>query len=138
MPLGTDTNVEDIQGVQDKEGTTVPPASGDFAHVSATGHELDSGNGGGTVIEAISAPDRAEQVTIHVSGWDGSGHVVLAFQDADGNDITTRDDGDSSAYGTDGARDVFVTAAVASPHLEVRIVDDSGASNVVSYSVYVR
>lgn len=134
MPVETNTDVSEIDRVQDRAGNNVPPASDDFDHAGATGVDVNAA----TETVTPAAPGRASTVVIHVEGWDGAGHVEVEFQDADGNALTLRDDSDNSDYGTDGTHDVYVATSLASPWFAVRIVDESGASNTVDYSVYVR
>lgn len=112
--------------------------SSEHVHRQATGHELDSGSGGGDATESFTAPNGADDITVHVTQAEGSYHVEVAFQDGGGSDVTVRDNNDNADLGGDSTTDVYATVDVASPNVEVRVVDDSGASNTVNYNVYCR
>lgn len=141
MPLDFIAKISGFEAsaVEDSQGRTGPARSEIFEHTSDTATELDAGSGGGTETVVLDAPDRATTLTIHVQGWDGSGHVRVEFLDSsNGSEVTHRDDNDVGSYATDGTEDVFVETAIASPYLKIEIVDDSGASNTVDYNVYAR
>lgn len=135
MALETTTDVDEMARVQDEGGNQVPPSSADFRHqagenvdVNAETEEVD-----------VTAPDRADTVTIHVV-TSGAAHVELQFhaQSDYSGEHTQRDQNDLGNYSVAGAGDIFVTADVASPYLRIRIVDDSDAANSVDYNIYVR
>ncbi|WP_318569438.1 hypothetical protein [Salinigranum marinum] len=123
-----------VGSVQADDGSEVAPASAAFVHRQDTAVDVNAS----AVSESFEAPDRADFVVVAVDDADGSFHVEVAFQDDSGTDVVVRDDGDLSDYAGDSTTNVLVRAAVASPHVQVRIVDDSGAQNELDYSIYAR
>jgi hypothetical protein len=113
------------------------PASDDF--VWEHGSEVDIF--ADTEEIPVNAPDRADKVKIHVDAESAEGPFDVELHTLDGpggSVLTTRDKTDNSDYGSDGTTDVFVVAEIAAPYLRVDIIDASGASNTVTYSVYAR
>jgi len=133
MTIGN-TNVGEIGAVSDSSGSAQPPASDAYVHrAEATGTDINAS----AASESFTAPDRSDTLTIHAE-TSGAAHVAVDFEDGDGNVATTRDKGDNTDYEVTSAGDIFITVGVASPHITVRIVDDSGAANSTTYSVYCR
>jgi hypothetical protein len=133
MALDSQTNVEKIQSVENENGKKVPASSDDYRH--AYGHDEDVGTG---EIVQLTAPDRAEAITVHVEGWGSNGgEVAVRFMDPDGQRITSRTASDSDAFESIDGSDVFVEVAVASPFIEIEI---TGADDpdTASYTVYLR
>lgn len=123
-----------VGSVQADDGSEVAPASAAFVHREDSGVDVNASS----VVESFEAPDRADFVVVAVDDADGAYHVEVAYQDADGNDLVVRDDNNSSDYAGDASTDVLQRTAVASPHIEVRIVDDSASQNTLDYSIYAR
>lgn len=123
-----------VGSVQADDGSEVAPASDAFVHREGTAVDVNAS----TVSESFECPDRADFVVVAVDDADGAFHVEVAFQDSDGNDVVVRDDNNVTDYAGDATTDVLARVAVASPHVEVRIVDDSAAQNELDYTVYAR
>lgn len=121
-------------GFDETDNTTAPPRSDNYVWRHDSGVDLNAA----TVEEVIEAPNRADFTTIHVDGAEGAYHVEMQFTDANGNVVTQRDDGDDSNYAGSSTSDVYLRVATASPHLTVRLVDDSGVANTVDYNIYAR
>lgn len=119
--------------MQDSGGVLIDPATDEFGHHFGTAVDVNAA----TETVALDVPGRAETVTIHVE-TDGAAHVEVRYQDGSGNTVTQRDDTENAEYGVGSAGDIFVEAKVASPQIEVAIVDDSGAANACDYNIYVR
>jgi hypothetical protein len=124
-----------IAGVLGSDSSrTAPARSDDFVTRQATDVDVFAA----TASESFETPDRADFVVVAVDDATGSFHVEIAYQDADGNDVVVRDDTTDSGLAGDSSTDVLARVAVASPYVEIRIVDDSGGSNILDYSIYAR
>jgi hypothetical protein len=124
-----------VGGVQTSSSDDEAPASDAFVWTRGTAVDVNAS----TATEAFRAPDRADFVVVSVDDADGSYHVEVAYQESvGGSDVTVRDANNSADYAGDSTTDVFVRTAIASPYVEVRIVDDSGSQNEVDYSIYAR
>jgi hypothetical protein len=125
-----------VGSVQASDGSETAPASD--AYESHFGKNIDVNASTETV--TLEAPDRADFIVVNVDDAAGAYHVEVEYQDDQGNEITTVDGSTSqfSDLAGDGSTAVLTRVAIASPYLEVRIVDDSSAANALDYNLYAR
>jgi len=133
MPLETDTRVEAVVNVETADGSTAPAANDDEAY--ATGSNVDV-NANPTDVE-LDKVDSANELAILVE-FGAAGHVELEFQDVDRNTIVSRTPSENGDYSVSGAGQVFITAAISLPWIQVKIRDDSGGPNQASWGIYLR
>lgn len=117
-------------------GNEAAPANDDDVHRYDTGVDVNESEAS----ETFEAPDAADSVVVSVDDADGSFGVVVEFLDsAGGSVVTSRDKSNNTDYSGDSTTDVLVTVdGIASPFINIRIVDESGAANTLDYSVYAR
>lgn len=131
LPPGAN-NVGNVN-ILNQADTVVDPRTDSFVHRQASGVDINAA----TATESFTAPDRADAMTVHAE-TSGAAHVEVRFQDGAGSTVTQRDDSDNPDFAVAGAGDIFVTVDVASPNIEVAVVDDSGAANSTDYNIYCR
>jgi len=107
-----------------------PAASDEYVHRYATGADPSAG-----VVESFRTPNAAETVAVSVDDADDSFEVAVVFTDADGNEITRRDSGNSGDYSGNSTTDVFLETVIASDYVSVEI---TGAATSADYTVYAR
>lgn len=118
MPIESDTQVSDIQGVQDSAGKTVPAASDDYSHVGETGADPS-----GTVTKEIGIPDAAESVVLLAADADDSFSVELLFNNV------------SISYSGDSTTPVDVERSIVGDTLTVKI---TGSATTIDYDIYAK
>ena len=125
-----------VASVLTSEDNPASPANDDDVH--RFGEQVDVN--AEAVAEAIEMPDAADSLVISCDDAAGSFGVVVEFLDsADGTVLTKRNKDKNPEYGGGASSDVYVeVTGVASPFVRVRIVDESGATNALDYSVYAR
>jgi len=130
MGLEVTAEVDEITTVRNEDGANVPARSDDYRHVFGA---VDASGDGHS--ETLRAPDRARSMTLHVDGWTSPGSVAVHFLDPETNArLTTRDETDNAAFGTDGSSDIFVDVAIASPLVEIVVI----GSETVQLNGYLR
>lgn len=136
MAVETSTDVEQINKVQTESGRQVAPASDDDVVLIAGSADLDA-NGDQTLTPAKI--DAAERLTI-LAEFGNDGHVEVHYLDADGTRVTSRTPSENGEYSVTGGGDVYVEPGIASPYLEIDLVDDTanGTANSTSWTVYLR
>lgn len=123
-----------VGAVQRNDGSEASPASDAYEAFYGESADVNAA----PVAEAFEAPDRADFLVVSVDDAAGPYHVEVRYCDDQYNTITQRDDTTDASLSGDASDDVLTRVAVASPYVEVRIVDDSGASNPVDYNIYAR
>lgn len=134
-----DLTITDISGGQNRVVGSINANMGTSTAVrtlSRKGTNVDVNSS--TRSEQFTVPQTADYIVCNVDDAAGAFHVEVEFQDENGNAITVRDDTDNSSYSGDSSTDVFTATEVVGAFAEVRIVDDSGASNTIDYSIYSR
>lgn len=126
-----------VGAVRTSAGNEASPANDEDAHEFSLGYDVAAN---GDAVATLEMPDAAESLVTSVDDASGAFEVVVEFLDAPGgNVLTTRDSDNSGEYEGDSTTDVFVETLPASPHVRVRIRDDSGgANNTLDYSIYAR
>lgn len=120
--------------------TEAPPRTDAYEWAYGLNVDLYAADGS-TVSEFVTVPDRSEEIVVSVDDPSGGYHVEVHFRtgpEGDGKTVTKRGKAESADYDGAGPSDVFVVTAVASPYVEVRLVDDSAAANPVDYTIYAR
>lgn len=130
-----DTDVDKIRLVEASDGSQVPPAS-DSESIATGSVDLDT-DGDQTV--DLGKVDAAERLTILVE-FSNDGHIEVHFTDVDSTRIVSRKPADNGDYSVTGGGDVYVETGIATPYVEVDVVDDTagGTSNQTSFAVYLR
>lgn len=119
-----------VGGVLTSSEDEASPANDEFAHYYGIGADPSAG-----ISHSFRAPDAADSVVVSVDGADNTFEVAVVFEDADGNELTRRDSGNSSAYSGSSTSDVFVTTEIASEFVKVEI---TGSATSADYTVYAR
>lgn len=124
-----------VGAVQTSSGNEASPANDDddFEPGSV---DLDA-DGDQTL--SLNGVDAADNFTGLVE-FGNDGHVEVHYLDADGNRLTSRTPAENGDYSVTGGGDVYVEPAIASPHIEVDIIDDTaaGTANNTAWTVYLR
>lgn len=95
-------------------------------HAGGTGVELNSGAGGGDVVEQLEVPTKPDSVRVLVQGAEGGYDVHIDF------DNTRITNSGTSTSDVDVER-----AANSNETVTVTITDTSAASNTVDYDILV-
>lgn len=133
MSLDTDTEVQEIQFVEDSRGNSVPAASD--AEGLAQNTDIDITGSGVTLQPYI--PDGATSLLILVES-DDAAKVTVNFNDPQGDTIASRGKDQNSAYSATGGTDqIAAEAAIFSPYVSIEIEDTSGNANTADYTVRV-
>jgi len=124
-----------VGAVATSSGNEAAPAN-DNEEFAADSLDLDA-EGDQTL--AFSGVDAAEHLTA-LADFENDGHVEVHFTDIDGNRLTSRVPADNGDYSVSGGGKVYVTPSIASPYVEVELVDDTadGTTNTADWTVYFR
>ena len=119
------------------EDREAPARSDDFVFESGSNVTLPAN---GTITEEFEAPDRADSLGLLLQSTGDAELNVLFQPTANGQTIAQRGPTQDPTYSTTGgaANQVFKSVLIVAPHIEVDIVDNSGASNQVDYAIYAR
>jgi len=127
-----------LGAVQTNGGNEAAPAND--AYVEYTDEQVDVSAAPPT--HTFDVPDAAEVVAVACDDADGAYHAEVSWMTTDGSEsvVVKFDDDNSADYAGDGTgtNDVAVATQVFGERVRVRIVDDSGASNLLDYKVYAR